>query len=155
AAAEVYGVDFDFSFNPRAIDGLTIGGAVNWNHARFTDFPNAQCYSGQSIPQGCNDNLNTATGRYTAQDLTGNPLIRAPEWQINGTIDYELPVSDKNVVRLGVAAQYTSKYLTALARPDYFYQPAYATVDANIAFADSDDKWEIALIGRNLSNKVT
>lgn len=155
AGAKVYGLDFDFTFRPDAIEGLAIGGAINWNRARFTDFPNATCYTGQSIVQGCNRTLNPATGRFTAQDLTGNPLVRAPEWQLNATIDYELPVGNSHMVRLGAAGMYTSKYLTALARPDYFYQDGYATVDANIAFGDRDDAWEVALIGRNLSNRIT
>jgi outer membrane receptor protein involved in Fe transport len=155
AGAKVYGVDFDFSFVPNTVDGLTIAGAVNWNKARFTNFRDAQCYRGQTIDDGCNSNIDPATGYFTGQDLTGNPLVRAPEWQINGSIDYELPVGETTAIRLGLAAQYSSKFLRVLGdRPD-FYQPAYATMDANVALVGEDGSWEVALLGRNITDKIT
>ena len=155
AGAKVYGVDFDFTYRPDAIEGLTIGGSANWNHARFTDFADATCYNGQTIAQGCNRTLNPVTGLYTATDLSGAPLVRAPNWQLNGTIDYEMPAGEDHVVRLGVAGQYTSRYTRALGRAPAFFQPGYATVDANVAFAAKDDSWEVSLVGRNLGNKIT
>lgn len=155
AGAKVYGVDFDFTFQPRTIEGLSIGGSANWNHGRFTDFPDATCYNGQTVAQGCDQVFNSATGLFTATDLGGAPLVRAPAWQINGTIDYELPAGENHVLRLGVAGQYTSRYTRALGRAPQFFQPGYVTMDASAAFAAKDDSWEISLIGRNLTNKIT
>jgi len=153
--AKIYGVDFDFSFKPDDVPGLTLAGAVNWNHARFTDFPNAQCVNGQTIAEGCNRNLNPNTGLYTAQDLTGQPLPRAADWTMNGTVDYEMPVGNNRMVRFGVAGQYSSKYIRTLGLDKVYYQRAFATFDANVAYGAEDDSWEVALLGRNLGNKIT
>jgi iron complex outermembrane receptor protein len=153
--AKIYGVDFDFTYRPDSIQGLSITGAINWNHARFSDFENAQCINGQTIAEGCNRNLNPNTGLYTAQDLTGEPLPRAADWTMNGTVDYEMPAGNNRVLRFGLAGQYSSKYIRTLGLDDVYYQKAFATVDANVAFGAEDDSWEVALLGRNLTNKIT
>ncbi|VWX48282.1 TonB-dependent receptor [Novosphingobium sp. 9U] len=155
ASARVYGIDFDLTYRPNRIEGLMVSAAANWNKAKFDDFRDAQCTRGQTIAQGCNSNRDPRTGLFTGQDLTGIPLIRAPEWQLSGNIDYDLPVSSTDKVRLGVGAQYSSRYLTALGRGDRFYQDAYAMFDANVAYVGNDGKWEVSLLGRNLGNKIT
>lgn len=155
-AARVYGVDFDFSYRPEQVAGLSINGAVNWNHARFTDFPEARCWGGQTIALGCNTNFNAATGAFLGQDLSGTPLPRAPSWQLTAGATYELPVSDRLKLNLSADGQYSSKYLAniGLNRPDY-YQSAFGRINATIALADANDRWEIALIGNNLTDKLS
>lgn len=155
-AAKVYGVDFDLSYRPRHVEGLSINGAVNWNHARFTDFPEARCWGGQTIALGCNTNFNAASGVFLGQDLSGTPLPRAPSWQLTAGFSYELPVSDKMKLNISADGQYSSKYLANLGlnRPDY-YQRAFGRINATLALADADDRWEVALIGNNLTDKLS
>ena len=92
ASAEVYGVDFDASYAPENVAGLTLSTALAYNHARYVSFPNAPCGNGETIPQGCDQVLNPTTGRYTSQDLSGEPLVRAPEWSGYVGFDYQRPV---------------------------------------------------------------
>lgn len=170
AGARVYGVDFDLTYRPASIEGLSITAAANWNKANFTSFADAQCIPGQTIAQGCNRIPNTtgAAGStdtspgsnfgkplFTAQDLSGLSLPRAPEWQLTGTVDYELPVGANRVLRLGLAGLYSSSYVRTLGREPEYFQAGYATIDANIAFGTKGDGWELALLGRNLTNKIT
>jgi iron complex outermembrane receptor protein len=167
-SAKIYGVDFDATYHPEQIQGLTLRGAVNWNHARFTDFKAAQCWGGQTFAQGCNQVPTAATADeiaggyaingqiYNAQDLSGTPLPRAPMWQATGGFTYEMPAAHHATVVLGVDGQYSSKYLTNLGlnRLDY-YQKAYGKISANIAYKARNDAWELALIGNNLTGKLT
>lgn len=155
-AAKVYGVDFDFTYCPAAIEGLSINGAINWNHARFTDFPEARFWGGQTIALGCNTNFNIVSGSYPGQDLSGTPLPRAPSWQLTAGASYEVPVNDKLKLNLSADGQYSTKYLAniGLNRPDY-YQKAFGRINATIALSDVDDRWEVALIGNNLTDKIT
>lgn len=44
--------------------------------------------------------------------------------------------------------------LTSNAEP-ILQQDAYAKIDLRIAIGDSRDRWEIAFLGRNLSNQLT
>jgi outer membrane receptor protein involved in Fe transport len=181
-AARIYGIDMDMSYAPREIRGLTFHGAANWNKAKFTSFVGAPCAGGQTFAEGCNlnpriinandgsddanDAIALATGNhftdaagnailYTAQDLSGTPLSRAPEWQVNFGIDYELPVSDSTKLRLGTSGQYSSRYLTNLGRREDFYQGAFFKLNANVTVAGNDGRWELSLIGNNLTNQFT
>jgi outer membrane receptor protein involved in Fe transport len=174
-SAKVYGVDFDVTYRPASIEGLAFNGAVNWNHARFTSFRGAPCYGGQTIAEGCNllpapvdatdpfpaisfsdpAVFGGAPSRYTSQDLKGLPLTRAPDWQVNLGFTYEMPVARGMKLTFGGNGLYTSKLLTNLGPRADFYQRAYAKLNANLALAGEDDRWEIALNVNNLTNKYT
>ncbi len=162
--ARTYGVDFDVAYRPPSVDGLSLTGSVNWNKARYTLLDNIPCYANQVISQGCNLSPNptsidpeTGLAHFTAQDLSGSQMIRAPEWAVNFGFDYELPVGSNMKVRLSNNNQYSAKYPTFLAvgRPDNDnIQSGYFRTDASIAMMAEDESWEVALIGKNLSDKV-
>lgn len=155
ASANVYGLDMDMSFAPYAVPGLSVQAALNYNHARYGSFPNAPCGNGQTAPEGCDQLQNPVTGNFSAQDLAGEPLVRAPSWMGNFGIDYEMPVGNGMAVRMGGLVTYSSKYSLNLTNLPGFFQPAYAKVNANLALRDADDAWEVALIGNNLTDKLT
>jgi iron complex outermembrane receptor protein len=154
--AKIHGIDLDLAYRPPALDGLSLNAAVNWNHARFTDLKNVPCWGGQTIAEGCNALLNPATGLYVNQaSLDGLPLTRAADWQstVGGT--YQMPVGDSLELTLGLDAQYTSHYVTALNdRPDSV-QPGYTLINSNISLGSSNDLWQVAFIANNISNKIT
>jgi iron complex outermembrane receptor protein len=176
-SARIYGVDFDFNYHPASVPGLSIYAAANWNKAKFTSFVGAPCAGGQTASEGCDltprvldpsngsdaialasgNYFTSATGakfQYAAQDLTGTPLSRAPEWQLTGGVDYDLPLG-RDTLKLGVSAQYSSRYDTNLGtRADYF-QPAFAKFNANVTLVGPEDHWELAFIGNNLTDKLT
>jgi outer membrane receptor protein involved in Fe transport len=155
ATANVYGVEFDATYSPRAIEGLTLNLAANWNHATYGSFPNAPCGNGQTAAQGCDQLLSDATGRYTAQDMSGRRLVRAPRWNVIGGFDYEMPVGRDMRIVLGGNANYTSRYATTLVDLPGMEQSGFAKIDANLALRGPEDRWELALIGKNLTNKYT
>lgn len=167
ASSKVYGVDFDLTYNPPSLQGLTARLAVNWNKARFTSFTGAPCYGGQRIADGCNQNplpiapgtpITDTTKQFAGQDLSGAPLPKAAEWTLTGGVDYEMPVGDGMRLDLGLNAQYSSKFLRGLGRFDGLQgltQPAFAKINGNVSFGPDDDAWRIAVIGNNLTNKFT
>jgi iron complex outermembrane receptor protein len=165
-SAKVYGVDFDFAYAPDAVAGLNLRGAINWNKARFKKFVGAPCYGGQTIADGCNlvpnlsglpESFDPVTGDplFTATDLSGVPLTRAPKWQANLGVDYETPVANDWTLHMGVSGQYSSKYLTNLGDRADFYQDDFIKVNASVGLSGANDAWEVALIGNNLGNKLT
>ena len=155
ASAKVQGIEFDTTFTPRDLPGLTLRGAVNYNHARYKDFPNAPCGNGQTIAEGCNQLLNPATGRYTSQDLKGRPLVRAPDWTANFGIDYEMPVGKGLELAVGVLGNYSSKFYTNLVALPQYVQDDFFKFGGNFTVRDEEKGWELALIGNNLSNEIT
>lgn len=156
--AETYGIDFDAAYHPRAMDGLELYASLNWNHARYTKLDNIPCYSGQTVEQGCTKFPNPANGRFTAQDLSGTQMIRAPEWAANFGFTYEVPIGSGMTLAFGNNNQLSSKYpvFQAVGRPNNdSFQAGFIKVDANIALKGIEDLWELALIGKNITDKVT
>jgi iron complex outermembrane receptor protein len=151
--SKVYGVDFDLTYRPPSVDGLTARLGINWNHGRFVKFENAPCWGGQTIADGCNMVVDPNTGNFVAQDLSGSRLPKAADWQIIGGIDYDLPIGGDKILGLGLNGQYSSKYLTNLGRRPDFFQPSYFKLNGRIALKTDDDAWELAVIGNNLTNK--
>ncbi|MEZ5736779.1 MAG: TonB-dependent receptor [Novosphingobium sp.] len=158
ASARTYGIDFDAAYRPAGIEGLSLNGSIVWNKAKYLKFTNAPCYGGQLISDGCNQIFNPAANSFTAQDLSGTPMVRAPEWQLTFGFDYEIPVGDGYRLKFSNSNQYSSSFATALAanRPGRDnYQDKFAKVDLSLAFIAPDDRWEVALIGKNVTDKVT
>lgn len=157
-SAKTWGVDFDASYRPRAVDGLTLNAAVNWNRGRYTRFNNAPCYGGQLITDGCDQLFNPLVNAYTAQDLSGTPLVRAPEWGLSFGAEYEMELARGFRLVLTNNNQYSSRYTTfpAVGRPnDDNYQSAFAKVDLGAALRAPNDRWEVAVIGKNITDKLT
>lgn len=165
--ARTYGVDFDLNYRPGAFDGLTLNASVNWNKARYKDLTTIPCYYNQTVAMGCSLTPNTfgapdaATGqpRFLTQQLSGTPLVRAPEWSANFGFDYEMPVGTGMKLLFSNNNQYSSKYVnfpaTGLPDDDDNYQKSFFRTDASLALKAEDDKWEVALIGKNLTDKIT
>ena len=142
------GVEFDGSWTS-PIAGLTLRGAVSYDKARYSLFTFA-CYKGQSVTQGCN--LAPVNGVFTQQNLAGRPIVRAPEWGGYGGFNYETEVSDLKVGLSGDANYSAGFYNNAFTEP-LGYQKSYWLFDASLRVGAPDDRWEVALLGRNLGNK--
>jgi iron complex outermembrane recepter protein len=181
--ARTYGIDFDVAYRPPSVEGLSLNASVNWNHGRYIELNNIPCYEGQTVAQGCNLEFSPfptvgatptsptqaapgpgavvvggQSGYYTAQDLSGQRLIRSPEWAANFGFDYEMPVGDDLRLRLTNNNQYSSSYpaFLALNRPNRDnFQSHFFKIDASLALKDTAERWEVALVGKNLTDKVT
>jgi outer membrane receptor protein involved in Fe transport len=157
-AARTYGVDFDVAYRPPSVEGLSLNASINWNSAHYKVLQTLGCYPNQTISQGCNLNPDPVTGRFGAQNLNGQRLIRAPEWAANFGFDYELPVGSGMKLQLSNNNQVSSEYPSYLAlnRPDRDnIQRGYFKTDASITLKAEDDLWEVALLGKNLTDKLT
>jgi outer membrane receptor protein involved in Fe transport len=172
--AEVYGVDFALRYQPSRVQGLSLSGAMNWNHGRFTRFVNAPCFPGQTIAEGCNlqpslvtdpaeieagyytiDPVQGLPVRYNGQDLSGTRLPRAPSVQANFNVDYETAVGARLELGVGAGLQYSSDYLVDLGRRQHGDQGDFTKLFANVRLKTQDDRWEVALIGNNLTGELT
>lgn len=174
--ARTYGIDFDVAYRPDSVDGLTLNAAVNWNKARYTELDNIPCLMNQTFDLGCNTlfappnpsqarlpadaglTVDGVYGFYNAQDLSGSQMIRAPEWSINFGLDYEMPVGPDMTLHFTNNNQYSSKYPSYLGRgrpDDDNFQDSFFKTDASVALRAGDDSWEVALIGKNITDKLT
>jgi iron complex outermembrane receptor protein len=149
--ARTTGVEMDFTW--LASDALSLRGAAAYNDGHYVDFI-VGCYSGQSIEAGCDRVRNPANGRFTSQDRSGEPLIKAPKWTLRLGFSYELPLTADWRWMLTGDASYSDDYLLDEKGTPGAVQDDYVLVDASARLLDADDRWEFAVIGRNLSNRA-
>ncbi len=155
ASATVWGIDFDLAWAPPSVEGLELFVNGNYNNAEYDKFDNAECWGGQTAAQGCNQDLDPVTGLYNAQDLSGGDLLRAPEFQTNFGFTYERPFTQSTVMSLGWSTQWSDEYAAnTLLRSD-FYQDSFFKHSASISLRDADDRWQVDLIGKNLTDEIT
>lgn len=141
------GVELDGSWTT-PVEGLQLRGAISYNKARYDRFSFA-CFRGQSIAEGCTQS--PVAGNFTLQDLSGERIVRAPEWGGAIGVNYETDVSG---LKLGLStdANYSSGFFNNAFNAPLMWQDGYWLMDANLRLGSEDDKWEAALIGRNLTN---
>lgn len=141
ANARIQGVEGSLDWEPGG--GLEFNGAFGYNRARYLSFPGAQCYGGQTAAQGC-------VGK--VQDLAGKPLLRAPNVTFNLGGRYELPLWWSWAADLSLEGAYSGSYATEEDQDPLTNQGAFWRLNAAVRFHRSDNAWELAVIGRDLTN---
>jgi outer membrane receptor protein involved in Fe transport len=154
ASAQTKGIELEAEFAPRSVPGLRLSGTAALNDAKYKSFPLAPCLTGQTPTEGCSL-LPNAAGAFTRQDLSGQRTPQAPKFVATTGIDYSTPIGGGLKIGTSANMRYSSRYKTYAFAPDgakRFFQESYATLDVSIRLAAEDDRWELALIGKNLTN---
>ncbi len=155
AATKVEGFEVDFNFRP--MEGLSLYGAAAYNRARYTSFPAAPCYNGQEILDGCDQDYsptaNNGAGGFTTQNIGGQEVARSPEWNMSAGFNFDTPIGDTMKLGLTGGIVHSSSYLTDTTGSPFGRQPAYTLLDGSIRVGAADDSWQMAVVGRNLTNK--
>ena len=149
AAVRIRGFEGDLNY-ATPIEGLSLTGAVSYNQGNYISFPNAPCYTGQTPAQGCTLN---PVSRGNEQNLSGRPLIQTPKWAGNIGFNYEHPLGSTKKIGLSSNVSYSGSYFADAFEDPRGKMPQYALVDASFRLAQADDRWELALIGRNLTDR--
>lgn len=148
ATARSSGAELDGSFKITPEFQLT--GAIGYNDAHYTNYTTSPCYTGQTPAQGCDGQF--LGGRFTTQNLTGRPLVRAPKWSGSAGASYEKKLSSGQTVSFDAGANYSSGFFADALNSPRSFQKGYWLLDASARFKPVDNV-EIAFIGRNLTNK--
>jgi len=150
ADAKTQGVELELEYAPYAVPGLNINAAINYNDAKYDSFPEGPCYSGQTQAEGCN--VITADGQIR-QNLTGERLSVAPEWTGVIGVNYETDISSALMMGFNANARYSDSYNPSAFANPIAVQDDYWTIDAGVRVGASDGNWQLALIGKNLTNQ--
>jgi outer membrane receptor protein involved in Fe transport len=142
AESRSQGVDFSTTF--RAADWLTLRADVGYLDAKYTSFPNAACTAYQQLvqPTPC------------LQDLSGGRKSFAPEYSGSVGSTITLPVGALDL-RFEPTVYFTSSYYGQATADPELLQDGFAKFDMRVGIGPNDRRWEVALIGKNLTNKVT
>ncbi len=126
-------------------DSLLARGGAAFIDFEYTDFPTSQCYFGQP------DNIAPAGDGVC--DATGQRREFTPEIQGNVGADYTIEFSNGLKLVNTLDFIYSDDYLTTPSLDPRFEQEAYTKINARIALSGNDDLWELALIGKNLTDE--
>lgn len=144
------GIEGDFTWDIDSVPGLSLRGAAAYNDAQYDNYI-GQCFGGQTIAQGCNLVLNGAA--FTSQNYAGLTPPKAPEFAGRLGASYEQSVLGDMTLQFSSDVSYTSEYnFTDTLRPDGV-QPAFTKIDASVRLLGPGDRWQLALIGRNLTQE--
>jgi outer membrane receptor protein involved in Fe transport len=130
---------------------FSVHGSMGYNHARYNSFPDSECWTGQTVAEGCvNELVNGAVAQ--VQNLGGKPLARAPDWTSQIGVNYDVPVHNDWSLGILVNGRYSSGYFTGTNNNPYGWQNQYEALDATLRLYN--DKWDISLVGRNLTDTI-
>lgn len=88
------------------------------------------------------------------QDLSGRPGALTPELTASVSLDYAKPITAGLELRARLNTNYSDGYYTESDLDPNIYQDAYTKVNTYFALANMDDTWEVALIGKNITNEL-
>jgi iron complex outermembrane receptor protein len=133
AAGEVKGVELEMQARPTANWSFNLG--AGYMDAKYTKVGSGLA-AGQVLP------ITVATH-----------FVKAPEWTINGGIEYsrELPVGGRMIARVDWT-HYSTIY-NDVANDRDLTQPAYDLFGARIGYTSANQLWQAALFGSNLSDE--
>lgn len=147
ASADVTGLELEGQW--LATENLRLTGAASFIDATYDEFLNAQCpigSDGQKEDSACVDGQG---------DLSGRQIERSPEVELNLGGEWTSMITPG--LRLTAAADgyYSSAYFVRQDFDPLGKQDAFTKINARIALGAEDDRWQIALVGRNITDELT
>ncbi len=138
AAATTRGLELDGRW--LITETLSLNGGLAWLDFEYDQFPTAQCYFGQAPGQAqC--------------DASGKTREFTPEWQGNLSLNHIVQLAD---MKLGSTLDliYSDDYLTSPTLDPRMRQESYLKINARLALSGPSERWELALIGSNLTDEA-
>lgn len=130
--SHLYGAEIEASFQP--IEGLSTHFTASYLHTRVDEY---QGYDDFGVPR----------------DFRGAGFTFTPKFQVNGVVSYGFALNEKFNARLTGSGRYSSTQHADLVSNPLFRIDPYTLFDANILLSTHDDKYEVELFVRNLTNK--
>ncbi len=139
-------IDARLITSPHLIFGLSMA----YLKSEFDEFKDAGCAGEQQrlinpVP-GCINEV---------QDLTGRTTKNAPEWGATFTTNVFYPVGENLEFRAALDVIYSDAFYFDQSLDSNLVQGSFTKINARLALASSEDTWEVALIGKNLSDELT
>ncbi|WP_167854731.1 TonB-dependent receptor [Mangrovimicrobium sediminis] len=148
-SAVTEGIEFEATYAPNALPGLNLHGTLNYNSAEYEEFL-GPCYIGQTAAAGC---VLTGPGGAPFQDLGGQALANAPEWTASAAVAYDWELGAGRSLALLVQAKYVDDYYASGFGSPLSQRDSYYRVDASARLRLDNDAWEVAVIGKNLTDE--
>jgi len=154
------GFELDGAF--KANDYITLSLALTKLDSTYVTFKGAQCWQNpaQTAEQGCVQIGSVGGFPVLGQDLSGKSTSFAPDLSGTFSIDVRYPTGSelfgKGVdFRAMASVFHTDDFNTNFDADPLTVQEGYQKYDARLGLSASDGSWNLALVGRNLTNELT
>ena len=148
-SATVDGFEVEFSW--QATDNLRLQSSLSWIDATYDDFAGAQCVeSSDGSPANADCDLVSGT-----ENQKGEKLERSPDMEFNLNAIWTSQISDTMRLTATGSIYYSDDYFVQPTQAQYATQDSFTKYDARVAVSANDERWEVALIGRNLGDEMT
>jgi outer membrane receptor protein involved in Fe transport len=141
AEATTQGVEIDGRV--MVTENLTLSAAVAWMDFEFDEYKNGQCTQQQRI-----DN-----GGIPVCDVSGSTNQYVAEWSGVVSADHNANITDNLVLRTTVDVVFSSDYNPSQTVDPLIEQGGYYKLNARLALGDVDGIWDVALVGKNLTDE--
>lgn len=150
ASAASTGVEATLLFKPSRHFDIQASGA--YQDIRYIDYPGAACLASQPVSE-CNP---AVPASIAANNIAGSPLPYVSDLSASLTAHGWIPLSQALELDItGVVSARSGYFNSDTQDPIFGYQSGYAKIDLRVQLGGSDDKWHVAFVGRNLTNKLT
>ncbi|HEX7819782.1 MAG TPA: TonB-dependent receptor [Sphingobium sp.] len=140
AQSRSQGAEFNASF--RLSRALSLSTDLTYLDSTYKNYPAGACTL-----------LGVATG-CVSQSLSGKRRAFSPKYSGNVALNATIPAGN-NEVRLSPSLYFTTAYFQSATADPLLRQDGYAKLDMRAGFGPSNKRWEVALIGKNLTDETT
>lgn len=141
ARAKSQGVEFGASY--RVNDFFSFNTDLAYLDSKYQDYNAGPCTILQSLAPGC------------IQDLSGKRRAYSPKYSGNAGFTVTVPLNSDYQIRLDPSLYFSSKFFQQFTADPLTQQKGYVKYDLRVAAGPSNQSWEIAILGKNLSDKKT
>lgn len=131
----------------RLSEGITLMASMAYLDATYDKFDTASCTLAQIQSGG-------ASARSCAQDLAGETLAFAPEWSANIGLDHVANLTEDLELRTLLNINYTDEQYLAQDLDRQTLEESHVTINARVALTEPGSFWELALVGKNLTDEA-
>ncbi|MGB1159328.1 MAG: TonB-dependent receptor [Porticoccaceae bacterium] len=143
-AVKTEGVELQVRYNPTS--QLSLGLSSAYIDARVTDYPNASCYPGQTVEQGC---VEISPDTFRQENISGNQLPFSPEWRLTANADYFMSLTNFDF-KFGGFYRYQSESTGDLFGNPYSEQDGYGTLNLYAGPVSKDERWSAEFFVNNV-----
>ncbi len=141
-AAETQGVEVDFTAKPMA--NLLINGGFAYVDATFEDFPDSQCYAGQTAELGC-------IGGF--QDLSGKQINNAPKLKASVQARYDIELDAPVDMFFSGTYRWQDDSPGSQNQDPRLFHDSYGIFDLVVGLESDEGHWSAQVFAKNLFDK--
>ncbi|NLR73018.1 TonB-dependent receptor [Novosphingobium sp. ERN07] len=146
------GIEFELQTKPTRALSFDVSGT--FLDAKVTEFPFANCYTGQTAGQGCFDIDGAGPSTAQAQNLAGKRLSNAPRFMFTASTMYDIFMESMPFdAFVTLDYRYQTSVNFDLFQNPLYVEKAFGVLNSSIGIRQRDDAYRITLFANNLFDK--